>query len=60
MNSKSVVHSLRVVAGFSLLGAVLGGTFFAWLPAFGILGIHELGALVGAGAGLVANARHAI
>ncbi len=60
MNTKSVLHSLRVVAGFSMLGAVVAGTFFGWLPALGLTGVHELGALLGAGAGLVANARHAV
>lgn len=60
MDSKSVLHSLRVIAGFSLLGAVVAGTFFGWLPALGLTGIHELGAVIGVGAGIVASARNAV
>jgi len=60
MSGKSVLHSLRVIAGFSLLGAVVAGTFFGWLPSLGLTGIHELGAVLGAGAGVVANARNVV
>jgi hypothetical protein len=60
LDSKSVLHSLRVIAGFSLLGAVVAGTFFGWLPALGLNGIHELGAVIGVGAGIVASARNAV
>lgn len=53
-----VIHKLRVIAGCALVGAVVGGTFFGWIPAMGVLGVHEIGAAIGAGLGALANAKN--
>lgn len=57
-----LLHSLRTIASFALLGAAGAGALLSWVPTIGIgvLGVHEIGALVGLGAGLVANARQLV
>jgi uncharacterized membrane protein len=60
IKDSKTLHRARIVASSALAGAVIGGAFFGWLPAIGILGIHELGALVGAGVGVIANAKHLV
>ena len=54
------IHRIRIVASSALLGAVVAGTFFGWLPALGMMGVHEVGAALGAGMGALANAKHLI
>jgi len=56
------LHNLRTLASFALLGAASAGALLSWIPAIGIgvLGVHEIGALVGLGAGMVANARQLV
>lgn len=54
-----LLHSLRTIASFALLGAAGAGALLSWVPTIGI-GVHEIGALVGLGAGLVANARQLV
>lgn len=54
------LHSARIVASFALVGAVVAGTFFGWLPALGLIGVHEIGAAVGAAVGVVANIKHLV
>ena len=56
----SVLHVGRIASGSALLGTVLAGTFFGWVPAFGLFGVHEVGALIGAGLGAFASARHMV
>ena len=58
--SAGVVHGARMTAGAALLGSVLAGTFFGWLPAFGLVGVHEIGAVLGAGLGAFASAKHMV
>ena len=62
MKSKTsrAIHRVRIVASSALLGAVVAGTFFGWLPALGMIGAHEVGAALGAGVGVLANAKHLI
>jgi len=59
---KTVLHSLRVVAGFAVGRAVTAGAagaLFGWAPAVvGVLTVEELGALVGAGAGALASTKN--
>ncbi len=55
VNRQSVLRSLRVIAGCSLLGTALAGTLFGWV---GAGGIHEVGAVLGATFGIAANIRH--
>ena len=56
-----LLRSLRVVAGFSLVGTVVAGAFFGWAPALlGMFSVHEVGAVVGAGVGVLANTKHLI
>lgn len=57
---KSILHQLRIVASSALLGAVVAGAFFGWMPALGMIGVHEVGAAIGAGLGVVANAKHLV
>lgn len=57
---RSLIHALKVVAGFSLVGTVTAGALFGWLPALGVFSIHEIGAVLGAGVGVAANAKHLI
>ncbi len=55
---QKTVHAGRIIASSALLGTVIAGTFFGWLPALGMFSIHEVGALIGAGFGLLANAKN--
>ena len=52
-----VLHSLRLVASFALLGAVLAGVAVGWIdhPSFDP---RILGALIGAAVGIGAKAAH--
>ena len=54
------IHALRVISACALLGAVTAGTLFGWLPAVGLIGAHEVGAVLGLGLGTLATARNAI
>ena len=56
----SLLHVARIASGSALLGTVLAGTFFGWLPAFGLIGVHEIGAVVGAGLGAFASVKHMV
>ena len=57
----SIVRSLRVISGCALVGAVTAGALFGWAPALlGMFSVHEVGAALGVGVGVVANARHMI
>lgn len=58
--ARRTFHVLRVISACALLGAAAAGTLFGWLPAMGLVGAHEIGALLGAGVGAVASAKHAI
>ncbi len=51
----NLIRSLRTVASTALLGAVVAGMLFGWAP---ITGVHEIGAVIGAGLGVLANAKH--
>jgi hypothetical protein len=55
-----VAHVGRMTSGAALLGAALAGTFFGWLPAAGPFGVHEVGAVIGAGVGAFASLRHLV
>lgn len=55
---RAIVHTLRVVASFALLGTVTAGALFGWVPALGAVTVHEIGAVVGAAAGVVATVKH--
>jgi hypothetical protein len=55
VNRQTLFHSLRVIAGCSLLGTAAAGTLFGWVN---MAGVHETGALLGAALGLAANFRH--
>jgi hypothetical protein len=57
--TSSLIHSLRVVAGFALAGAVLSGLTLGWIPALSAISIQEIGGLIGAGAGALAALKHA-
>ena len=56
----SLLHVGRIASGSALLGTVLAGTFFGWIPAFGLFGVHEVGAVIGAGLGAFASAKHMV
>ena len=56
----SLLHIGRIASGSALLGTVLAGTFLGWVPAFGLFGVHEIGAVVGAGLGAFASAKHMV
>jgi hypothetical protein len=59
--ANSVIHRARIVASTALLGAVVGGALFGTAPVImGIIGVHEIGALIGGTIGFVANAKHLI
>lgn len=60
VQASRTLHRVRIVASFALVGAVVAGTFFGWLPALGLIGVHEVGAAVGAGVGVLANAKHLV
>lgn len=53
-------HVGRMTSGAALLGATLAGTFFGWLPAPGPFGVHEIGAVIGAGLGAFASVKHMV
>jgi hypothetical protein len=55
VKTSNLIHSLRVVAGFALAGAVLSGLTLGWIPALSAVSLQEIGGLVGAGAGLLAS-----
>jgi hypothetical protein len=58
MKGKTIIRSLRVISGCALVGAVTAGVFFGWAPALlGVLTAHDIGAIVGAGIGVFANAK---
>jgi hypothetical protein len=54
-----VLHSLRLIASFALLGAVLMGVAVGWMdrPSFDP---RIIGAVIGAVAGIIAKATHAV
>ncbi|MCT9812416.1 hypothetical protein N0K08_17370 [Acidovorax sp. Be4] len=56
MNDKKVFGSLRVVAGCSLVGAIVFGAFFSWVDVPG--DVRSYGALLGAAAGVYAKVAH--
>jgi hypothetical protein len=57
----TVIRSLRVISGCALVGTVTAGALFGGMPAIlGIAGAHEIGAIIGAGVGVFANAKHLI
>ena len=61
MPGTSVIPSLRIISGCELVGTVTAGALFGWMaPAWGLIGAHEVGAVLGAGFGIYAAARHLI
>lgn len=56
---RNLLHQVRVIASFALLGAVAFGTVFEWAPSIiglsALAGVHEIGAALGAVAGVIAN-----
>ena len=57
--SSNLIHSLRVVAGFALAGAVLSGLTLGWIPALSAVSVQEIGGLIGVGAGVLASLKQA-
>lgn len=55
MNSKNVIHSLRLVASFSLLGALVAGAFLGWTETHDF---RAAGAVLGAAAGILLKTSH--
>ncbi|NMM19128.1 MAG: hypothetical protein HHJ15_04075 [Rhodoferax sp.] len=56
LNEKKIFGSLRIVAGFALLGALASGTFLGWVDVPG--DIRSYGAAFGAAAGVYAKFSH--
>lgn len=58
----TIIHRLRVIASFALLGAVIAGTFSVFPAVAAIvpaaLDLHAIGAVIGGVAGTVAQAVH--
>lgn len=57
MNSKNVIHSLRLVASFALLGAVVAGAFLGWAETHDF---RAAGAVLGAAAGILLKTSHVL
>ena len=53
MSDKKIFGSLRMVAGFALLGAIVAGAFLSWVDVPG--DIRTYGAAFGAAAGVYAK-----
>ena len=60
MMKPTLLHSFRFAVGGAVLGAAVAGTFFAWAPLLGILGVHEVGGLVGMVLGATASAKRIV
>ncbi len=59
-NQKGLLHGLRVVAGSALVGTVVAGALFGWIPVAGAVSVHAVGAIAGAGLGAVATRLHLV
>jgi hypothetical protein len=57
--TSNLIHSLRLVAGFALAGAVLSGLTLGWIPAFSAISVQGIGGLVGIGVGVLASIKQA-
>jgi hypothetical protein len=55
-----MIRGLRVIAGCALVGAVTAGALFGWAPAYGVFTVQGIGAAIGLGLGIVANAKHLV
>jgi hypothetical protein len=53
----SIIHQLRMIVGFALVGAVTVGALFGWIPALGVTHAEALGAVLAGTVGLLANVR---
>jgi len=47
----SVISKLREIAGFTLVGSVIAGAFFSWIPIR--VDVHAIGAGIGAVIGVI-------
>ncbi len=56
----SVIRSVRTVAESALLGAVILGVVLGWSPIASAIDVHAVGAVLGAGLGALAKAKHFI
>lgn len=60
MAERSAIRRLRTIASATLCGAVTAGVFFGWAGGIGGFGVHEIGAVVGAGLGAIGTAKNLI